>query len=268
MLVTGGNGTIGKRVCERLRADGVRVLAPRSAELDVLDTRAVDAYLDLHRPAAVVHIAWIPVVRDFWNDPDNIDWTAASLHLAAAAARCGARRFVGAGTCAEPPTPQADSFYGRAKAAVRDVLLAWERASTMRVLWGRIYYAYAEDIPANKLFRAAAASFARGAEFTVGRPADRYDWIHADDVAAALLTMLATGAPGSYDIGWGNAPATLDVIKQMHALMGNSGTIACAPATGPAREVIAQSQPLRDLGWEPHVSLADGLGRIAAVAQR
>ena len=51
ILVTGARGMVGSALVRRLRALGhTNVLAPTRAELDLLDSRAVQAYLAEHRP--------------------------------------------------------------------------------------------------------------------------------------------------------------------------------------------------------------------------
>ena len=57
MLVTGGAGFLGGFAVERLRAEGARVLAPRSAEYDLVDRSAVRRLLADARPDLVVHLA-------------------------------------------------------------------------------------------------------------------------------------------------------------------------------------------------------------------
>jgi GDP-L-fucose synthase len=58
ILVTGAHGFLGSFVTEALRERGAQnLLTPRHAELDLLERDAVHAYLDAHRPDAIVHLA-------------------------------------------------------------------------------------------------------------------------------------------------------------------------------------------------------------------
>ncbi|HNB46478.1 MAG TPA: NAD-dependent epimerase/dehydratase family protein, partial [Burkholderiaceae bacterium] len=51
ILVTGARGMVGSALLRRLHSAGyANVLAPTRAELDLLDQRAVQAYLAEHRP--------------------------------------------------------------------------------------------------------------------------------------------------------------------------------------------------------------------------
>ena len=57
VFITGGKGFIGRHLTEKLTADGYRVLAPSSSELNLLDEQAVDKYIGSHSVDLIVHAA-------------------------------------------------------------------------------------------------------------------------------------------------------------------------------------------------------------------
>ena len=57
ILLTGGGGMVGRNVLEHPAIGEFEVLAPRSAELDLRDFNAVQAYLRKHLPDIVIHAA-------------------------------------------------------------------------------------------------------------------------------------------------------------------------------------------------------------------
>ncbi len=72
ILVTGGSGFIGRNLAEQL-ASTYEVLAPSSAELDLLKDRDVRDYLDEHRCDVVVHAATTRSNRRVAAPPDLLD---------------------------------------------------------------------------------------------------------------------------------------------------------------------------------------------------
>jgi NAD(P)-dependent dehydrogenase (short-subunit alcohol dehydrogenase family) len=77
IAVTGAGGALGHAVVERVQADGHTVSAPRSAEVDLLDARATQAWADsLDDVTALVHLVggWRGGV-----DPDDTAWLHAQL---------------------------------------------------------------------------------------------------------------------------------------------------------------------------------------------
>ena len=59
LLITGGQGMVGRNLRAHPDIGRWRVLAPSSQELDLLDEAALGDYLARHRPDAVVHAAGV-----------------------------------------------------------------------------------------------------------------------------------------------------------------------------------------------------------------
>ena len=77
IAVTGAGGALGQAVVARLEQDGHTVSAPRSAEVDLLDAQATQAWADsLEDVAALVHLVggWRGGV-----DPEDTAWLHAQL---------------------------------------------------------------------------------------------------------------------------------------------------------------------------------------------
>jgi len=72
ILITGGSGFIGRNLAEQF-ASTYEVLAPSSAELDLLQEHAVRAYLDAHSFDVIVHAASTRSNRRLGAPPDLLD---------------------------------------------------------------------------------------------------------------------------------------------------------------------------------------------------
>ena len=74
VLLTGGNGFIGKNIQESFLAEKYELVAPRSFELNLADTPSVDAYFAKHSFDAVIHAAVKPGHRNA-KDTSNLFYT-------------------------------------------------------------------------------------------------------------------------------------------------------------------------------------------------
>lgn len=71
IFITGGQGFIGKNLCEQLQAK-YSILAPNRDELDLLDERQVAEYLRSQNPDAVIHCANVGATRRTDNLPQIV----------------------------------------------------------------------------------------------------------------------------------------------------------------------------------------------------
>lgn len=73
ILLTGGNGFIGKNVRESFLAEKYTILAPSSRELDLVDEQSVERWFDEHKVDYVIHSAVKPTHRNA-KDHDNLTY--------------------------------------------------------------------------------------------------------------------------------------------------------------------------------------------------
>ncbi|MES2863895.1 MAG: GDP-L-fucose synthase [Bacteroidota bacterium] len=57
ILITGGNGMVGKNILEHKKASNYEILAPSSSELNLRDFASVDKYIKQHKPDIIIHAA-------------------------------------------------------------------------------------------------------------------------------------------------------------------------------------------------------------------
>jgi nucleoside-diphosphate-sugar epimerase len=236
VLVTGGAGYFGSILVERLlaRGDDVRVLDlnPPDADVDLVqaDVRDLDAVRKACAGADVVlhNVAQVPLARDrdlFWSV--NVTGTA---NVLLAAREAGVGKVVATSSSAifgipasnpvtEDTPPRPLEAYGRAKAEAealcREAVAAGLDVTVVRP---RTILGHGRLGIIAVLFELVEA----GAPlFTMGRGDNRYQLVHADDLADAVLRAAGRPGPAVYNIG---ATEFGTMRETLHALADHAGT--------------------------------------------
>jgi dTDP-glucose 4,6-dehydratase len=93
------------------------------------------------------------------------------------------------------------------------------------------------------------------------------NWIHAEDFARAIDTVLLKGAPGEvYNAGGPDELENLDVVRAILELTGRDDSLIkyVTDRKGHDRRYSLSSDKVRALGWEPKWRFADGLPATVA----
>lgn len=88
------------------------------------------------------------------------------------------------------------------------------------------------------------------------------NWIHADDFARAIDTVLSDGTPGEvYNAGGPDELENLDVVHRILELTGRDESLIryVDDRKGHDRRYSLSSDKVRALGWEPRIRFDDGL---------
>jgi nucleoside-diphosphate-sugar epimerase len=238
---------------------------------DLFDVKQVSDLLTAVRPTHLLHLAWIATPGVYWTSPENYRWVEASKHLLAAFAECGGRRAVIAGTCAEydwsaagvcnefiTPTRPA-TVYGRCKNELRE----WCEGCGLSVAWARLFFLYGPREHPARLVPSVARALLAGEVAECSAGTQERDFLHADDVADALLALVRSDITGLVNVGSGEAVAVKDVIELVARDCGRPDLVRLGARPTPVTEppiLVADVSRLRDdLGWRPRIAFEDGL---------
>jgi dTDP-L-rhamnose 4-epimerase len=175
------------------------------------------------------------------------------------------------------------NVYATTKLAQEHLAAAWARATGGRALSLRYHNVYGDRMPRDTPY-AGVASFFRSALERGERPrvfedgAQRRDFVHVEDVAAANAAALAAvvagagagrGLPGgtlrAYNAGSGEPHTVGEMARELaDAFGGPAPEITGEYRLGDVRHITASSERLRaELGWRPRVGFAEGMARFA-----
>jgi nucleoside-diphosphate-sugar epimerase len=291
VLVTGASGFVGRHALAPLLAHGFEVHAVSRHPLpgapaqvvqhgaDMLDAAAAAALVERVRPSHLLHLAWTVTPGQFWRAPENLDWVAASLLLYRAFVQTGGQRVVVAGTCAEYDwshdvldelaTPcQPATLYGTAKHTLHQLLAAAARQDGVALAWGRLFFLYGPHEAPSRLVADVALSLLRGQPALCGDGTARRDFMAVQDVAGALVAVLAGNHVGPVNIASGECIPLRDVIFGVANAVGRPDLVrlgARPTSPGDPAQLAARTEVLRDaIGYQPSWTLQDGLAATVA----
>jgi nucleoside-diphosphate-sugar epimerase len=284
VLVTGATGFLGRHVLDALQQRGVPVVAlgrsaPRHPAVDdflaadLLAREPTAEFLARARATHLLHLAWVATPGVFWSSPMNLRWTYATARLVEAFCAAGGRHVVAAGTCAEydarhaccreDATPlEPGTLYGAAKDAARRLCQALCTSNGARFAWARIFLTYgAGEDPRRLVPSLHAALTGRLPPFAVDADARR-DFLHASDVAQALVALLQHDAGGAFNVCSGRPVRIAEIVRHLAALLGRDPDVVLAaspPGAESATTTSGDNRRLRALGWVPRLDLPSGL---------
>ena len=298
VVVTGGAGFLGSHLCEQLLADGCEVLAidnfltgsPVNVEHLLEDKRFrlvradITDYLHVPGPVdQVLHFASPASPIDYLKLPIETlkVGSIGTLHALGLAKDKGARFLLASTseTYGDPQVnPQPETYWGHvnpvgpravydeAKRYAEALTMAYRRAHGVDTVILRIFNTYGDRMRPND--GRAIPTFIRqalaGEPLTVaGDGTQTRSVCHVDDLVAGILKLLRSELVGPVNIG---NPAELTVLalaQRIVAVAGSSSEITFIPRPEDDPSVRRPDITLArtELGWEPQVSLDDGLAR-------
>lgn len=279
VLVTGATGFIGRHLLARLRGIGCTVHAATrhpDAELpdgvrrhvaELADAEAAARVVSAARPDVIVHLGGLVTGT---REPDAVLPTLhanllASVHLLDAAHRSGAR-LVMTGSVEENAPGPATSPYAAAKRAAAEYAGMYHRLWGVRATVLRLSMVYGPGPQEpRRLLPHVIDSALRGRAPRLSSGVRLVDWVYVDDVVDAVLKAACADAAGAVlDIASGAPVSVRATVERVLGLMGSAvrpdfGALPDRPFDAPQLADIAPAFEV--LGWQPSVTLDDGLRR-------
>jgi nucleoside-diphosphate-sugar epimerase len=161
-----------------------------------------------------------------------------------------------------------DGGYGWAK-LMGEIQLCWSRSTDVGI--ARIFSAYGENEPLGETAHAMGGLIQRailnlGGDFLVyGDGKQSRDFLYVTDCARALMKLedKATNPPITANVGSGQAVTIGDLAERIVRISGKQLNIVFDPTrpVGPVSRTADTGMARALLGWEPVVSLDEGLRR-------
>jgi len=299
VLVTGGAGFIGSHVADACIAAGhevvivddlstghARNLNPKArfVELDIRDRAAVTELMARERPDALDHHAAQMDVRRSVADPvfDAEINLLGLLNLLEAGRAHGLRHVVFASSggtvygerqripaCEGDPT-EPMSPYGVTKLGSELYLHYYAHVYGLRYLalrYGNVYGPRQDPHGEAGVIAIFTGQLLRGEQAVInGSGEQTRDYVFVGDVARANVLALGASVSGPINIGTGIETD----VNRLYRLLSDAVGVAVPARHGPAktgeqsRSVLDPSRARDQLGWEPTVTVADGLARTVA----
>ncbi len=288
VLVTGGTGFLGRCVTAELDAQGATAIAVGSADYDLRDRDQIRRMLADHRVDAVVHLAAVlGGIGANRAEPGRFFYENAimGIELIEACRAAGIGKTVIAGTASsypkDAPVPftEEDFWNGypheseAAFALAKKMLLA--QVIAYRAQYGmNLVYLVPETthvVPA-MVRRFLEAREAGAAEVTLwGDGAPTREFLFVEDAARAFVLALDRyDRSDPLNIGSGDEISIRDLALLLKTTTGFEGDIRwdTSRPNGPPRRRLYSSNAHRLLGFEPLVTLEEGIGRTVEWAER
>lgn len=296
VLVTGGAGFIGSHVVDALteRGHAVTIIDDLSGgtlrnvnesavlhELDIRTTQAAELVRGQAPDAIIHHAAQMSVSRSMREPVFDADVNVVgSLRLLEAAREVGSR-FVFAssggalyGDTEVLPTPESQpawpmSPYGVSKLAFEQYLSCYAGEHGLRYVALRYANVYGPRQSAQGE-AAVVATFCKrllsGQQAIInGDGLQTRDYVHVRDVVSANLAALEYEGTGHFNVGTGRQVNVKDLLRLLAKHLGVDYEETYGPArSGEQRSSALDCRLAREaLGWEPQISLEDGLADTA-----
>lgn len=301
VLITGGAGFVGSHLCERLLLEGARVVCvdnyctgirrniehlPDLGEFTELSHDVTEPIPAVGRLDVVVHLACPASPAAYGRMPiETLTACAHGTRNCLELARAHGARFVLASTSevyGEPRVhPQPETYWGNVnpigprsaydegKRYAEALTVAYRERLQVDTGIVRLFNCYGPRLRPNdgRAIPTFIAQALRGEPLTVsGDGTQTRSPCYVDDTVAALVRMIEAQVPGPVNLGNPEEVTVLDLALRVRDAVGSDSPVLFVPrpVDDPSVRLPNITLARNLLGWEPTVSLDDGLKRTVA----
>lgn len=286
VLVTGATGFIGSHCLAPLLQRGFEVHAVSTKsgmkgessifwhQSDLLDGSSGGRLMEKVKPTHLLHLAWYVVPGKLISSDLNFDWVRSSMELLRVFHLQGGQRVIMPGSsyeydwnygyCHETRTPMVpNTIYGACKHALNVMVQAFCRAHGISHAWPRVFFLYGPNEHPERLVSSVIRSLLQGLEARCSHGKQIREYLHVQDVAEAIVSIVDCGLEGAVNIGSGTAVTLREMITTIGRTLGREDLLKFGAIPSRANDaplVVADVERLfNEVKWQPRFSMEEGL---------
>lgn len=295
ILITGASGMVGSALTRLLKENYANLLTPTHSELDLCEQTAVFEYFATHQPEYVFHLAAIVGgihANNAYPGKFIYDNTQMHCNVLEAVRRFKIKKLLFPGSACTYPklAPQPIPEHSFLDGLIEPTNVAYAAAKINGIVMCQAYakqyglnaivpmptnaYGIGDNFDPNGshvipalMRRVHEAHLAGNDEIVLwgsGKPLREF--IYVDDLAAAFIFLMREhNAAEIINVGTMQEISIIDLAQTIVGIIGFQGKISIDPSKpdGAPRKCL-NSKALHALGWQPRVSLQEGLVRMYA----
>jgi nucleoside-diphosphate-sugar epimerase len=286
VLLTGASGFIGSHCVESLLRLDYEVHALSSQEPHQSSANIIWHQADLRvagharrvmesvKPTHLLHLAWFVVPGKLISSPENFGWVTSSFELIRDFADLGGARVVVCGSgyeydwnygyCSERLTPTVpNTVYGCCKNALHELLRSFGDLNGLSNAWGRVFFLYGPREHPDRLVSSVIRSLLKGEAARCSHGRQIRDYMHVQDVANGLVTLLDSNVQGAINVCSGQATTLRDIVLSIGRICQRPELVQLGAISARANDtplVVGDNARLTsETGWKQQLDLEAGL---------
>ncbi len=279
IAILGARGFLGSAIAQEFSLSGWEVTKmSRQIEsesttgevyADLFDESSLRIALESVNADVVLSAAWDTEHGKFWTSELNVAYRDATLRFADLCFELSVNTFIGLGTMSEYGTSPGLCNSGNSKLVSTDPyskskietgldLMEIGKKHNKQTHWARVFQAFGPNEKAERFIPSLIKHLAEDKSFSIRTPNFTMDWIHAEDIASAILFTLENDLDHFVDLGTGIGTSVKEIstliceefdfdeslLDFTDQVLGHEKTAVVDPAS----QLLAH-------GWKPHESL-------------